>query len=64
MDQPNLDDLVFAIVQLLKNLNEPITDEGIQAELPSVDIREIRASLQKLQDQGRIVEKPLTTFPT
>jgi hypothetical protein len=39
MDQPNLDDLVFAIVQLFKNLNEPITDEGVRAELPSVDIK-------------------------
>jgi hypothetical protein len=64
MDQPNLDDLVFAIVQLFKNLNEPITDEGVKAELPSVDIKEIRASLQRLQDQGRIVGMPFTIYPT
>jgi hypothetical protein len=29
MDQLNVGDLVFAVVQLFKNLNEPVTDEGV-----------------------------------
>jgi len=61
MDQPSLDDLVFAVVQLFKNLNEPITDEGINSELPSVHIKEIRETLQRLKDQGRIVGTPQKT---
>jgi len=63
MDQLNVGDLVFAVVQLFKNLNEPVTDEGVKAELPSVDIKDIRASLQRLHYQGRINGAPIATDP-
>jgi hypothetical protein len=58
----NLDEQVFAVVERYMEQQTALTNEGLKAALPSVDIVEIRASLKRLQDQGRILGVPLGTY--
>jgi hypothetical protein len=58
----NLDEQVLAIIQRYMDQQKTLTDEGIKMALPSVDMREIKASLQKLQDQGTILGMPLNAY--
>jgi hypothetical protein len=55
----NLDEQVFAVVQRYMDRNKSLTDEGIRMALPTVDAKEIDASLERLQHQGRITQVPL-----
>lgn len=55
----NLDEQVFSIVKKYMERNESLTEEGIKLQLPTVDMEDIRASLQRLQDDGRVVGMPL-----
>jgi hypothetical protein len=54
-----LDEQVFAVVQRYMDRNKSLTDEGIRMALPTVDAKEIDASLERLQHQGRIAQVPL-----
>jgi hypothetical protein len=55
----NLDEQVFAVVQRYMDRNKSLTDEGIRMALPTVDAKEIDASLERLQHHGRIAQVPL-----
>jgi hypothetical protein len=47
----NLDERVLAVIQRYTDQHEPVTYEVIEMELPSVDMVEIKASVQRLQEQ-------------
>jgi hypothetical protein len=55
----NVDEQVLAVVQRYTDEQKTLTHEGIQFELPSVDMQTIKASLQRLQDQGTVVAPSL-----
>jgi hypothetical protein len=58
----NLEERILAIIQRHMDEQKTLPDEGIKIASPSVDMREIKASLQKLQDQGIILGMPLNAY--
>ena len=54
-----LDEQVLTIIQRYMDRREAVTNEGIEMQLPSVGKEEIKASLQRLQDDGIVVGWPL-----
>ncbi|MHB8218328.1 MAG: hypothetical protein ACYDDS_19820 [Candidatus Sulfotelmatobacter sp.] len=57
-----LDEQVLAIIQRYMDQQKTLTTEGITKALPSVDLNEIKASLQRLQDQGTVIQIPLNAY--
>lgn len=58
----NIDEQVLAVIQRYMDQQETLTDEGIKMELATVDIAEIKASIQRLKDQGTVVGLALDAY--
>ena len=57
-----LDEQVLAVIQRYTDRQKTLTDDGLKNALPSVDWNEIKASLQRLQDQKVVVKKELFAY--
>jgi hypothetical protein len=57
-----VDEQVLAVVQRYTDEQKSLSDEGIKMELPSVEMKDIEESLQRLQDQKLVIGLPLNAY--